>query len=589
MSLGRLEMSEVQFEIFHQDRATGSWSLVEVLDNRDAAMERARRLLNEGREDAVRVVKETFDPATGCYVSLTLFEEGRVNRKVKNTKIDELEGLRPCLSVDDLYTHDARSTIARTLADWLTRYKLTATELMHSATALHKLDSQGMILQHAIQKIAVAQAFNGDRTVTQILRQLDKLCTEAIRQVYTDDKDGLFDGGAPGKFAALSETLSRAPDGDYRLNGALAKYLAQAASWDAKLALLLGLMDELPQKQEPRALLFAAIDGLLAELLSSPGAVIELLGPQRDLGNALLTLTALFLGSGVQSADFTTQAVKTLARHFEHDELPEARAAIASRILVELKSMKRLCAASLDDEFAMMRRLNGTLVRARGRYLVHEDLLAIFVERSKRLVTHEPLLQYMQTARTPDQKLERLLTVEENIIGAENKRELATFIMPLITSQAFESQLPQGVMRRLQRIVSLQDRVLHAGFQEVQMNQIAAALDTVAKGIEDKTRLLASLETRAPNRVERARALIKLASAGVFTHGGLLVKARRFMMATLSTAEFVPAYLAQIGKETLRPVDRAEVLHDLTVELSLFGITHDDASRVLGTESIYAI
>ena len=148
--------------------------------------------------------------------------------------------------------------------------------------------------------------------------------------------------------------------------------------------------------------------------------------------------------------------------------------------------------------------------------------------------------------------------------------------------------MPQGVVTRLKRIVVLQDRVLHAGFQDVQMNQIAAALDTVAKGIEDRARLLASLETRVPDAVERARGLIKLASAGVFTHGELLAKARRFMMATLSTAGFVPAYLAQIEKETHRPVDRAAALRELTVELSLFGITHDDASRVLGTESIFA-
>ena len=121
------------------------------------------------------------------------------------------------------------------------------------------------------------------------------------------------------------------------------------------------------------------------------------------------------------------------------------------------------------------------------------------------------------------------------------------------------------------------------------MNQIAAALDTVAKGIEDKARLLASLETRAPNPVERAQALVKLASAGVFTQGDLLAKARRFMMATLATAGFVPAYLAQREKEASAPVDREAALRELTVELSLFGITHDDAARVLGTQSVFVI
>ena len=581
-------MSEVQYEVLRQDRGTGTWCLFEVLGNREDAIARARHLLHERRADAVRVVKETFDQTTGGYVSLTLFEDGRINRKVKNTKIDELEGSKPCLSIDDLYTYEARSTVARTLNDWLTKHKVTVTELMHSAAMLHKLNTQGMVLQHAIQKMAVAQAFNGERTVTQIVRQLDELCMTGIRRIHKDDKDGLFDGGVAGKFAALAEKLSRTANGAYRLNGALTKYLAPARGWDAKLALLLALMDELPQAQEPRALLFGAVDGLMAELLSNSAALADLLGPHRDLGHAMLNLAALFMGTDVLGAPLSAGVLKNLSRRFENDELPEARAAVASRILAELRSMKRLCPASLDDEFAMMHRLNGVLVRARGRYLLHEDLLAVFVERSKRLVTHEPLLQYMQTARTPDQKLERLLTVEENIIGAENKRELATFIMPLITSQGFEAQMPQGVVTRLKRIVVLQDRVLNAGFQAVQMNQIAAALDSVAKGIEERAKLLISLETKVPDPVERAGALLKLASAGVFTQGELLMKARRHMMSTLNTVGFVQAYLAQLKSEPAAPVDHDAALRKLTVELSLFGITHDDASRVLGTQSVFA-
>ena len=44
-------------------------------------------------------------------------------------------------------------------------------------------------MQHAIQKIAVAQASGRDKPVTQIIRELDELCTNAIRRVYGDDKN----------------------------------------------------------------------------------------------------------------------------------------------------------------------------------------------------------------------------------------------------------------------------------------------------------------------------------------------------------------------------------------------------------------
>src|SRR5689334_739924 len=239
-------MSDTHFEIFRQNHATGSWSLVEVLEDRDQALERARGMLHDGRTTAVRVVKETFDPDTGGYISLNLFEDGRINTKKKNTKIDELEELPICNDADDLYTQRSRVVIGRTLSEWLAANRLTVIELLHSASALQKLDSHGQTLQHALQKIAVARAFGSDKPVTQFIRQLNELCSAGIRRVYRDDRSGAFEGGAAGKFRTLIEGLAGLVDADYRVNGVLTKYLKPATTWDAKLALLLGLLNELP-------------------------------------------------------------------------------------------------------------------------------------------------------------------------------------------------------------------------------------------------------------------------------------------------------------------------------------------------------
>jgi hypothetical protein len=192
------------------------------------------------------------------------------------------------------------------------------------------------------------------------------------------------------------------------------------------------------------------------------------------------------------------RGINELTRFFAKDELPNARQSIATRIITELKGMKRLCPSSLDDEFKMFRQLGNKLVLGQGKYLSHEDLMTAFQERSKRLVTHEPLLQFMQTARTPDERLERLLVVEENIVGAENKRTLSTFMVPIISSNSFETELFAGSppRQRLRRVTELQERVLRSGFQEVQRNQIAAALDKVALRIDERSRFLASIESR---------------------------------------------------------------------------------------------
>ena len=578
-------MSQVQFEIFRQHRGSGSWSLVEALESRDAAFARAKRLLQEGRATAVRVVKESFDPATGSHVSLMLFEDGRVNAKKKNTKIDDLEDLPSCAAVDDLYMYDARAVIARTLSEWLAQNKLTVTELLHSASALERLDSQGMILQHALQKIAVSRAFGSDKPVTQFIRELSELCTAGIRRVYKDDKSGVFDGAAAGRFRALAQAASEKPDAEYRLNGALAKHLKPAKTWDEKLGLLLALMGELPEGDTARELLITAIDSLVSEILATPTALADLLGPNPDLGHALVNLAALFLGA---DSSERSPAANLLAGHFKRNVLNEARATIAGRLLSELKSGKRLCPASWEKELSLLRQLAATLVGAPSKYLSHEDLIEALTERSRRFVSHEPLLQYLQDARASDEKVARLIAVEENIVGPETKRELATFILPLIGLRAFEEQLGASVLQKLKRVAELQARVLRSGFQEVQKNQLAAALDGIAKTIEERARVFASIETKFADPVDRAIALLKVARAGAMAEGVVRTKARKLMMAALATPGFFSHYFARMQQETSDRTNDA-VLKELTVELRAFGITHEESLRALGVQNVVLI
>jgi hypothetical protein len=579
-------MSEVHFEIFRQNHATGSWALVEVLENRDQALERARSMLHDGRASAVRVVKETFDPGTGGYISLNLFEDGRVNTKKKNTKIDELDALPVCDAPEHLYGDSARAVIARTVGEWLAPNKLTVIELLHSAAALQKLDSQGQILQHALQKIAVARAFGSDKPVTKFIRELNDLCSAGIRRVYKDDKNGLFEGGEAGKFRALAETLSGKADSSYRMNGALAKYLKKATTWDAKLALLLALMNELPEEDEPQALLVGAVDAFVSEVVATPAALGDLLGPQPDLGHSLLGLVDLFLGneSGERPA-----AANALAGYLKRDMLSDARATVAARLLSELRGMKRLCPSSWDKEILMLRRLANALVQACGKYLTHEDVIEAFTDRSRRFVTHEPLFQYLQDAKSPDEKVARLLTVEENIIGAENKRELATFILPHIALHAFEEQLGNGVLAKLKRVAELQARVLRSGFQDVQKNHLAAALDGVAKSVEERAKLLASIETRFSSPVDRAQALLKLAGAGALTQGDVLTKARKMLVAALASPGFFSAYVARQQQDKERPPSNDMVLQELTTDLRAFGFTYEEALRILAIQNVVLI
>src|SRR5262249_17253143 len=237
-------MSEVHYEVFRQQGKGGGWSLVEAIGDRDVAVARAKELLSEGQAAAVRVVKETFHAESGDYMSLTVFEDGKVELKKKNKKIDEIESPVPCFKPDDLYSYHARMTISRLIGDWLARQRLTVTELIHSAAALEKFEATGTTYQHAVQKVAVSQAADSNVPVTQIDKQLTELSTTAIHRVYKDERRNLFPALEAGKFGAFAEKLAGKPGASYVLNGTLAKYLAPANGWDEKLQRLLALMPE---------------------------------------------------------------------------------------------------------------------------------------------------------------------------------------------------------------------------------------------------------------------------------------------------------------------------------------------------------
>ena len=537
---------QVHYEVFRRVGAKGGWSLHEVATTREAAITMAQGLMAEEKATGVKVVKETYNDDTGDYLTLKIFEDGHNQMKVAASAEDAPHAL-PCFKPDDLYSYHARSTIARLPGDFLSRNKVTVTELIHRADLLEKLEATGTVYQHAIQKVAVAQAASTTTPVQQIVKSLNELTTQAFHRVYRDQRKGLFPDPKPEQFGQLAASLAGQGDGAYIFNGALARHLKDASGWDAKVMKLLAVMHQAPKDGAARDLVLASVDAIMAELLGGAAALHELMGRSENLGASLTHLVELFLGK-VQDQDH--QGLSALSQCFAADELPEARTAIAGRIVAEFKSPKRLCPDSLVDELKTLRRIANRVVLGVGKHMSHDDLVAAFTLRSKRLVTQESLGAYIADA-APDEKMERLLFVEENIIGVENKRLLATFISPIINSAPFDNffQNPKvPVLQRLQRLGQLQQRALRASFVDVQRQEIAVRMDRLAQDVAARGKIFEALEAKTANHVEKATTLLKLTMGGFFTEGVLAAKAREKIITYLATPGFLAGYMSVAGK-----------------------------------------
>jgi hypothetical protein len=558
---------QVHFEVFRRAGARGTWSLHEVVAERERALSLAQEMMASEKATGVKVVKETYDEDTGDYLSLRIFEDGHNKMKMAPAQEDAPPSL-PCFKPDDLYSYHARQTMMRLLGDFLARNNITITELIHRADMLDKLEATGTVYQHAVQKIAVAQASCGTTPVQQIVKNLNELIDQATQRVYRDQRKGLFPNPRADQFAELATQMAGKGDAAYLFNGALARHLKDTDGWNEKILALLEILARAPEAGDARALVLSSIDAILAEALSASTALHELIGRAENLAEAMSRLVELFLGKS--EADAGHRGLSALAARFAADELPEARTAIARRIVAEFKSAKRLRPDSLVEELTALRRLANRVVYGVGKFLSHEDLIAAFTLRSKRLVTQETLSNHINDCG-PDEKLERLLFVEENIIGIENKRQLAGFVTPVLNSAAFENffQNPKApVLQRLQRLAQLQAHLRRASFVDVQQQEMAAKMDRLACDMAGRAKLFENLQARNQSPVEKAATLLKLTMGGFFTEGALSGRAREIILSCLATPGFLTGYFA--GKPD---ADSETAMAGLMEDLGKAGIT----------------
>jgi hypothetical protein len=281
--------------------------------------------------------------------------------------------------------------------------------------------------------------------------------------------------------------------------------------------------------------------------LGGSAALHELIGAKDNLAAALSSLVELFLGKPQEGGS----GLALLTSHFAGDDLPEARTAIAGRIITEFKSAKRLCPNSLVEELKALRKIANRVVLGVGKYMEHEELVAAFTQRSKRLVNQVTLSEYLADATSPAERLERLLFVEDNIIGAENKRRLVDFVMPVLAGQSFKSHFQNPalpVMQRLQTLASLQAHVLRSGFQDNQREAMAERLDALADDVAARGKIVETICTKSGNAVQAVVKIVSLINSGMFTEGRLRARARQEILRQVGRPGFLVGYTAHLSR-----------------------------------------
>jgi len=236
----------VHYELYTRKTKESGWVLGLASEKRDEIIQEAQAMIAAQSHAAVKVTKESFDPATGEFLSVVLLMHGQADTKTSKSDLPEHSG-QICGAPQDLYTPLAREKITRLLKDWLRRHNATAFELLHRADLMEAFEASNTDLQHAIQKIAIADSSRGAKGLHGEIRHWQELIEKSVARVVNDHRKSVFIALDSKSISAHLAQLEKHPERQYVLGGCLALGLKTERRALAKLDRLLRLIPD-PEK-----------------------------------------------------------------------------------------------------------------------------------------------------------------------------------------------------------------------------------------------------------------------------------------------------------------------------------------------------
>ncbi len=519
-----MDGERIHYEVYVRRKAGSSWTLDLATEDRHQAVASAEASFKEGLAVGAKVTKETLDPETREFKTVTILNLGAVDA-VKKAKVrQEVEPL--CVTPQDLYTGHARERIGRLLDAWLRRHGATAFELLHRPDLVEKLETSGIDLQHAMQKISIPEAEARGCSVHELIRTYLSLVERAIQRLMQDAKKGRLVEFTKESFAGAAFRVSKEPESGYLLGSGIAAYLADASGWTQKVERILDLADAAPPAGPGRSLALTTLEQPLSEILGSKTGFRETIGDKLDLGGVLAAMTRLAAPKAVSTLmslepsvakampDLNTRAAR-LAIWLDVPEFSNVRASLAKRIVEELNGMRRLRPGDAHGEIEILRALAMALTAAADSTLPLEDVQAAFSARSKMLVTGEFVDAYLGQDKTALEEVQALVWLTENVIGAGNKRQAGQWLRASAGSLRLEKEMRGGAespAAKLATLAALQRAVGRCGLRDEEFSPIQADLGALGGQIEADCQLSSALAKAKAPAFQRISLLLRLAS-----------------------------------------------------------------------------
>lgn len=501
---------EVHFEI--QVCSGGDWTVLDLSHDKEKSLKLCEHAWKSGHHKAVRVIRETFNPESNLFDSMEICYHGR-----KFSGGSGAQGTTmACRSLSELYSHEGRRTLRRLLNDTLSNWEITPTELLHSTVYYARLEAAGTTMQAAVQRAAISQTRGQDESVQQRMNAIYGLVGRALKRMRK-----VWDGGhipSIGKKdlgSAISALAGHGESREFLLAAALTDDLLALEKFGAKLERLLQLAGPSHPDWAQQV-----IDTLLCEILSIREVVAGLLPVDAPLNVQISELAKMARGvSASGSGEPKTHA--KLRAMLGAGKLPQTRNALLGVIRKVLAGSDRLNDELLDGQLRALAAIRSDLDGAEDELLEEGSIADAIEDRCGRLINGQFVDEYLGIV-APDEALEKLLALERNCSGRQNKRRLAEFMMPFLMSRDGEAYFTDGAGKPLDRmrfLTKFQRMIARTGLDDQDRTQISARLDYLCATTMDKINLLERIDRNSGGKLEATKRLLALIAGNCFTRG----------------------------------------------------------------------
>ncbi len=539
--------TNVQFgvHVFENER----WILNGFFDDEGSAVTRARQLLESGRYQAVKAVRESVKQS-GFSSSKIVFAAEKEKAKAKIAARRGAGGDIVCTTVEDLFGDESAAAIGSVLADYLGWRGITPTELLHHYAHAAHLSQYGMLEHQAISIVAAVQAERSGVPHEERRALLEKLWHRAVQRARKARDGGNIPDLAEQPLAEAWRQLDERVDArtrDYLLRSGASSLLAGIRSGRDRTEALVALLGDDSSESESRSIA-AVIDPFVADMLRAAVADEDILGPRNGLAETLSALGQLLRGDPA-SADLAPPG-RRLAQFIADGSLPLARRAAIGRLVGAVNSETPLGHGGPAEEIAALYRV-AAMLRLEGGAFPDDALDEAVAARSARQVRAEAD-RLLRASAAATARIAAILDLKDFIFGAASRAvamEALSGAIDLARAAGDLAAPGADPVERMRALAGLQRQVDDFGADTEAAAPCADRLDHEAARVLEESRLLDRLTAASPDGLAAIGQLADLFRRQAVTRGQATDVVRRHAMELLRRPGVLESLSPAAGEE----------------------------------------